>query len=38
MIAAVVLIVLKLFWKEIKDWVRGLWNKLKNTSDAEQFG
>ena len=37
-IAAVVLIAVKVFWGQIKEWVNGIWNRLKNTSQEEQFG
>jgi Flp pilus assembly pilin Flp len=36
-IAAVVLIVLKAFWGEIKTWVKGLWNEVRNDGDSKQW-
>ena len=36
-IAAIILIVVKIFWGQIRDWVRGLWNQVRNPNGADQF-
>jgi hypothetical protein len=36
-IAAIVLIVVKLFWNEIRNWVVDLWTELKDPGSSKQF-